>query len=121
MPAKYDDSEVLDTDDIDMNDIVPVAKAPPPPPNPRHQGAVVDVEAGAFGSSDDPFAKREGKTLTWKNINMTLVRVSICLSVLALMGQSLSTICLLTELTFPAIVGGTRRQTRAQALVGCVG
>ena len=22
----------------------------------------------------DPFTKREGKTLTWKNINMTLVR-----------------------------------------------
>ena len=23
----------------------------------------------------DPFATREGKTLTWKNINMTLVRL----------------------------------------------
>lgn len=24
--------------------------------------------------SDDPFAPREGKTLLWKNVNMTLVR-----------------------------------------------
>ena len=25
--------------------------------------------------SDDPFAPREGKTLLWKNVNMTLVRL----------------------------------------------
>ena len=26
-------------------------------------------------SHDDPFAPREGKTLAWKNVNMTLVRL----------------------------------------------
>jgi hypothetical protein len=82
MPAKHDDSEVLDTDDIDMNDIVAPKATPPPaaPPN-RHPptGAVaVDVEAGANGSSDDPFARRVGKTLTWNNLNMTLVRCCQC-------------------------------------------
>lgn len=27
-----------------------------------------------LSASDDPFAPREGKTLLWSNINMTLVR-----------------------------------------------
>jgi hypothetical protein len=87
MPAKHDDSEVLDTDDIDMNDIVASKPAPAPYRNPG-AAVVMDVEAGANGSSsDDPFAKREGKTLTWKNINMTLVRCcpfSMCQSLLKL-------------------------------------
>ena len=29
-------------------------------------------------SRDDPFAPREGKILTWHNINMTLVSSTIC-------------------------------------------
>ena len=29
-------------------------------------------------SRDDPFAPREGKTLTWRNISMTLVSSTIC-------------------------------------------
>lgn len=29
--------------------------------------------ANVLDSRDDPFAPREGKTLTWRNINMTLV------------------------------------------------
>ena len=29
-------------------------------------------------SRDDPFAPREGKTLTWRNINMTLVSSKLC-------------------------------------------
>ena len=51
-------------------------------------GAPVDPEMGASNGSkpslvkrkssmldrhDDPFAQREGKTLTWHNVNMTLV------------------------------------------------
>jgi len=28
--------------------------------------------------SDDPFAPREGKTLLWKNVNMTLVSLPYC-------------------------------------------
>lgn len=40
---------------------------------------VIDVEAGGKGGQEldhhtDPFAFREGKTLVWKNVNMTLVR-----------------------------------------------
>ena len=49
-------------------------------------GQVVDTDTGkpvlsandrtvsVLASRDDPFAPREGKTLAWKNINMTLVR-----------------------------------------------
>ena len=38
---------------------------------------VVDIEASVDKSPslrNDPFAVREGKTLTWRNMNMTLVR-----------------------------------------------
>lgn len=41
---------------------------------------VVDIEASKDSRSslrNDPFAVREGKTLTWRNMNMTLVRVSL--------------------------------------------
>jgi hypothetical protein len=33
-----------------------------------------DLEAGSTGRSTDPFAEREGQTLTWMNMSMTLVR-----------------------------------------------
>lgn len=34
----------------------------------------VEVGATAVASRGDPFELREGKTLTWKNINMSVVR-----------------------------------------------
>ena len=33
-----------------------------------------DRTLSVLASRDDPFAPREGKTLAWKNVNMTLVR-----------------------------------------------
>ena len=40
------------------------------PPEVSKQMSTLDVSA-------DPFAPREGKTLTWRNVNMTLVRASL--------------------------------------------
>jgi hypothetical protein len=41
-----------------------------------------DRESIVLSASEDPFAKRDGKTLIWQNINMTLVshmaRLNIC-------------------------------------------
>jgi hypothetical protein len=34
----------------------------------------VDKQSSTLDNHDDPFAPREGKTLLWKNVNMTLVR-----------------------------------------------
>jgi hypothetical protein len=39
--------------------------------------------ASKLDMSADPFAPREGKTLTWKNINMTLVRTVVVQSLIA--------------------------------------
>lgn len=33
-------------------------------------------KSGVLDSHTDPFAPREGKTLVWKNVNMTLVRIA---------------------------------------------
>jgi hypothetical protein len=33
-----------------------------------------DRGVSVLAAHDDPFAPREGKTLAWKNVNMTLVR-----------------------------------------------
>jgi hypothetical protein len=43
--------------------------------------SMLDFEAGESGQSYDPFARREGQSLTWKNVSMTLVRWSRCLPV----------------------------------------
>ena len=42
---------------------------------PPHRNAEdVKIDSGLEGSvSDNPFAKREGKSLTWRSINMTVV------------------------------------------------
>jgi hypothetical protein len=34
---------------------------------------MLDLEAGGPAQSYNPFARREGQSLTWKNISMTLV------------------------------------------------
>jgi hypothetical protein len=58
---EYDEDEVEETtthtdhDDVDEH----------PHPKPKKKK-----------SSDDPFALREGKTLLWRNVNMTLVSFS---------------------------------------------
>jgi hypothetical protein len=38
-----------------------------------NSGRNTDVTAGLPSIHTDPFTKRDGKTLTWTNINMTLV------------------------------------------------
>jgi hypothetical protein len=44
-------------------------------PIPATNNAIeVGIEASVLDARDDPFAPREGKTLLWRNINMTLVR-----------------------------------------------
>jgi hypothetical protein len=40
----------------------------------------LDHKASILDRHDDPFAPREGKTLIWKDINMTLVRVNATFS-----------------------------------------
>jgi hypothetical protein len=42
---------------------------------PPKQSVTPVQDVVALSLHDDPFAPREGKTLTWKNVNMTLVRV----------------------------------------------
>jgi hypothetical protein len=114
MPTYDDDSEVCDTDDIE--DILRVVSKAPPA---QYQRQEADMEVGAYGSSDDPFGKRDGKTLMWKNINMTLVRFSRdfrCTHCRRMPSYQLQLLCLIS-----VTVGGARRQTRAQASVGCVG
>lgn len=36
---------------------------------------LVSKKSSTLNVSDDPFAPREGKTLLWRNVNMTLVRL----------------------------------------------
>lgn len=36
---------------------------------------VLDRDDSVLDRHTDPFAPREGKTLTWKNVNMTLVSI----------------------------------------------
>jgi hypothetical protein len=44
-------------------------------PTPATDNAIeVGIEATVLDARDDPFAPRDGKTLLWRNINMTLVR-----------------------------------------------
>ena len=49
----------------------------------------VDVEVAppmdGLSKSDDPFTPREGKTLIWKDINMTLVSQKLLFEVLAIL------------------------------------
>jgi hypothetical protein len=39
----------------------------------HNQKTLMSKKSSMLAVSDDPFAPREGKTLLWKNINMTLV------------------------------------------------
>jgi hypothetical protein len=49
--------------------------APSSEPTPATNNDIeVGIEATVLDARDDPFAPRDGKTLLWRNINMTLVR-----------------------------------------------
>jgi hypothetical protein len=54
-------------------------------------------KSSMLADSDDPFAFREGKTLMWRNINMTLVRMknakSSCVLSMHLTSQSFCFLC----------------------------
>ena len=52
----------------------PVKTAMPPK---EETTKVLDRMESTLDHHTDPFAPREGKTLTWKNVNMTLVSVSL--------------------------------------------
>jgi hypothetical protein len=39
----------------------------------HNKKTLVSKKSSMLAVSDDPFAPREGKTLLWKNVNMTLV------------------------------------------------
>jgi hypothetical protein len=46
------------------------------------QRQLTSKKGSMLAISDDPFAPREGKTLLWRNVNMTLVRaVCVCVCV----------------------------------------
>ena len=40
------------------------------------EGPVLEKEESRLDASEDPFAHRDGKTLVWRDINMTLVSYS---------------------------------------------
>ena len=42
------------------------------------KNSIMRKKSSVLETSDDPFAIREGKTLLWRNINMTLVRITAC-------------------------------------------
>jgi hypothetical protein len=52
-------------------------------PSKTAQKRLTSKKSSILAISDDPFAPREGKTLLWKNVNMTLVS---CLSVSCRLG-----------------------------------
>lgn len=72
-------------------------------------GTPVDPEMGASNSvekpslvarksstldrHDDPFAQREGKTLTWRQVNMTLVSILVMCVVVVLLGRRVYAVC----------------------------
>ena len=61
------DVESVDVDNMDMGMVN----------KPKLLGKSTKTVASAVSdltSSDDPFAPREGKTLLWRGVNMTLVR-----------------------------------------------
>lgn len=41
------------------------------------EAPVLQKEESRLDPSEDPFAHREGKTLLWRDINMTLVRIFV--------------------------------------------
>lgn len=43
----------------------------------RSKRTLTSKKSSVLAASDDPFAPREGKTLLWRNVNMTLVRKSV--------------------------------------------
>lgn len=43
----------------------------------RMQSFKKDISRQSTVGADDPFHPREGKTLTWSNVNMTLVRSNV--------------------------------------------
>jgi hypothetical protein len=49
------------------------------PARPIVQRKMTSKKSSMLAVSDDPFAPREGKTLLWRNVNMTLVRVRLAL------------------------------------------
>lgn len=77
-----------DDDFFDEEILVDSYVAPPPPPSQPQEPWIVaksfasavtspvselkEVELALPSTRTDPFAKREGKTLTWTNVNMTL-------------------------------------------------
>jgi hypothetical protein len=65
------DVESLDVD-VDLDSMIMIDQEPHEHSTPNNSNsATLDVNL-----SDDPFAPREGKTLLWRGVNMTLVRKS---------------------------------------------
>lgn len=64
---------------VDIDEEMEKGQEPPPVVSAR----AVSIDSMALSKHTDPFATREGKTLTWKNVNMTLVR-SLLQRILAL-------------------------------------
>jgi hypothetical protein len=63
-PVRTDGSHDLEGQIVDHEGSSPSTNTRPP---------TVSKKISMLAVSDDPFAPREGKTLTWKNVNMTLV------------------------------------------------
>jgi hypothetical protein len=69
----------------------------------------------------DPFAPREGKTLVWKDVNMTLVRNVGSTEDFHIFDSFAEILTLGNRINSPFDTGWSRRCTRAQAPRRCVG
>lgn len=109
--------EVWDTDDVE--EVVPRAAVTHKPIAAPKIHGYADHTADSFLGHADPFAPREGKTLTWKNVNMILVRnaaVAFGERTDLLHSRNGSLFCF-----YLTCQGGKRRQAATNAVNGSLG
>lgn len=78
--------------------------------------ATVARQSSVLDRHDDPFAQREGKTLTWRNVNMTLVSKK---EIGRLFNRFYFEYCFLTHLH--TNTGRNKEGTYAPLTQGCLG
>ena len=71
---KYANEPHMDADDVDVNRKQSDLSAHDDAPAVDADDVDVKRKQSNLSAHDDPFAPRDGKTLVWKDVNMTLVR-----------------------------------------------
>lgn len=72
-----------------------------------HHTTGIHRAVSVLDSQDDPFAPREGKTLAWKNVNMTLVRLYFLMELES--KPFISSVVGSTDVPFPSLLIDTNR------------